>query len=138
MSRHVEFNLIRFGRQAEVGFMAKWTSLFSLNDFETYQNEITQLVDTVEFLPNHAYAEYQAGDSRAPYQLLTQLITGTPSEGFTEFSNAVGNAIKRDEEKKQAKINGLLVRLGIVILAIIGLLASWAKSRKEKGQNEAA
>lgn len=136
-NQHVEFNLIRFGRHAEIMFAAKWTSMLTYNDFDTYHSEIMALVDTVEFLPSRTYADHQPEDKKAPYDLLKQLVTGPPSEEFIKFSHTVGNAIQRDEEKKQAKINGLLLKLGFVVLAFIGLLASWIKSRKVKGQDGA-
>ena len=36
------------------------------------------------------------------------------------------------KRKKQAKINGLLIKLGFVIFMFIVLLVSWLKGRKEK------
>ena len=134
INQHVEFNLIRFGRHAEIMFAAKWTSMLTYNDFDTYHDEIMALVDTVEFLPGRTYADHQPEDKNARYDLLKQLVTGPPSVEFIKFSNTVGNAIQRDEEKKQAKMNGLLIKLGVVILALIALLASWLNGRKEKSK----
>ena len=68
-----------------------------------YGEQILNLVDAVEFKPGHAYADYQAGDKRAPFGFLETLVTGVPSKGFTEFSQAVNQSIKRDEEKKTSQ-----------------------------------
>lgn len=113
-----------FGRREVVVLSTAWSSPMQSQHFELFQADVRKLGGHIQFLPGHRHQDYREGDIVAPVALET-LITGPESESVTRM----GQGVVRMEQERQARINGKL--LGMFLVLIIFALGLTAGVRRQ-------
>ncbi|UBV44673.1 WG repeat-containing protein (plasmid) [Deinococcus taeanensis] len=116
-------NVALFGRREVVALSTVWRSPLQAMHFELFQEDVLKLSGQIHFVPGHRYQDHQVGEAVAPVALET-LMTGPPPQEITR----IGEAIADMEQRRQARINGRLLAL-LVILGVVtlGFTARWWK-----------